>query len=139
MRYSEDHLNRIYDRTSGYCHICQKKLSFKNYGKPRSRGAWEVEHSKPQAMRGTSRLNNLYPACISCNREKGTRTTRTARAWHGRKKAPLPRGRRKQAKARNALFGGAVGGILGSVLGPWGAAVGTALGARLAYKKNPDK
>jgi hypothetical protein len=25
-------LNAIYDRTSGYCHICQPKVYFSNYG-----------------------------------------------------------------------------------------------------------
>ena len=81
MVFTDDQLDAIYDRTSGYCHICRKKLAFKNYGKLGQRGAWEVEHSRAQAKGGTDRLNNLYPACITCNRRKGTRTTRTLRSF----------------------------------------------------------
>lgn len=71
---------------------------------------------------GTDRLNNLYPACIDCNLDKGTRTTRTARGWHGRRKAPLSREKRRQAKTWRGVIGGLIGGALGSLLGPWGAA-----------------
>lgn len=49
MRYTDDRLNDIYERTRGYCHLCWKKLSFCNYGKPGMRAAWEVEHSCPRA------------------------------------------------------------------------------------------
>jgi len=75
MAFSSEQLNQIYNRTSGYCHICHKKLAFKNYGVFGARGAWEVEHSNPQAKGGTNRLNNLYPACITCNRSKGASRT----------------------------------------------------------------
>lgn len=138
MRTSEQRLNDIYDRTTGYCHICSKKLAFSNYGRPGRKGAWEIEHSNARDRGGTNHLNNLYAACIKCNREKGTVTTRTARAWHGRKKAPLSRGKRKAARTGNAILGSVVGGVLGSVAGPWGAAAGLAIGARLGYKANPD-
>jgi 5-methylcytosine-specific restriction endonuclease McrA len=72
MRYSSDDLNAIYDRTSGYCHICKRKVAFCNYGALGRRGAWEVEHSHARAKGGSDRLGNLYAACIKCNREKGT-------------------------------------------------------------------
>jgi len=71
MHFSDDDLNEIYDRTSGYCHICHRKLAFINYGVLGARGAWEVEHSKPQARGGTHMRTNLYAACIPCNRSKG--------------------------------------------------------------------
>ncbi len=87
MAYSYDERELIYDRTSGYCHLCKRKLSFKNYAKPGKKGAWEVEHSQPRAKGGSDRLSNLYAACIPCNRDKGTATTRTARGWHGRTRA----------------------------------------------------
>ena len=77
MGFSVETRWRIYDRPSGYCHICGRKLSFQNYGIIDARGAWEVEHSIPWAFGGTDHLNNLYPACISCNRGKGTYSTRT--------------------------------------------------------------
>jgi HNH endonuclease len=46
--------------------------------------ACEVEHLIPWSLGGTDHLNNLYPACIPCNRGKGTTSTRTVRAWNGR-------------------------------------------------------
>ncbi|MGH9766473.1 MAG: HNH endonuclease [Blastocatellia bacterium] len=128
MAYSEESLNRIYDRTDGYCHICRKKLSFVNYGKPGRRGAWEVEHSRCKAKGGTDRLCNLFPACIPCNRRKGTYTTKTARAWHGRTRAPLSKETRKKAQRSNALAGAVIGGILGFIAGAGGAAAGAAIG-----------
>jgi len=140
MRYTDEQLSRIYDRTSGYCHICGGKLYYSNYGKARKRGGWHVDHSRAKANGGTDRLNNLYAACISCNLDKGTVTTRTARRWHGRKKAPLDREGRKAARRENAVVGGGIGTVAGFLLlGPWGALAGGALGARLGYKANPDK
>ncbi len=139
MWYTNEQLTRIYNRTSGYCHICHKKLAFKNYSESGTRGAWEVDHSNPQVRRGTDRLNNLYPACIDCNRSKGARSTRTARIWYSKTRAPLSVGKRREVKTRNAILGGLAGGLLGAVAGPWGAATGAALGARFGYKRNPDK
>jgi 5-methylcytosine-specific restriction endonuclease McrA len=52
------------------------KLAFTNYGKRGARAAWEVDHSRAKANGGTDHLNNLMPACIPCNREKGTLTSR---------------------------------------------------------------
>jgi hypothetical protein len=52
MAFNEAELNQIYDRTTGRCHICHKKLAFRNYGAVGVRAAWEVEHSIPQAKGG---------------------------------------------------------------------------------------
>ena len=71
-KFTDKKLNAIYDRSRGYCHICGKKLAFINYGNFGKRGAWEVDHSKPRVKGGTDHPNNLYPACISCNRSKGS-------------------------------------------------------------------
>lgn len=138
MSFTDDQLSTIYDRTSGRCHICRKQLAFRNYGQPGNRGAWEVEHSRPRAKGGTDRLNNLYAAHISCNRSKGTRTTRTARRQHGRTRAPLSVTKRKEAKRSNAIAGGVLGALVGSVAGPWGIALGAAALARVGYKMEPD-
>lgn len=69
-RYTDDELIRIYYRADGYCHLCHKKLSFINYGANGRRGAWEVDHSVSIKRGGSSKLQNLYPACINCNRSK---------------------------------------------------------------------
>ncbi|OLB93244.1 MAG: endonuclease [Acidobacteria bacterium 13_2_20CM_2_57_12] len=138
MPYSDAELTRIYDRTSGYCHICKRKMSFTNYGKFGARGAWEVEHSVPRAKRGTDHGNNLFGAHISCNREKSDLTTRTARSWHGNTRAPLSREKRKEARTTNAVAGGVIGGIVGAVLGPWGVAIGAGIGAKIGHSLKPD-
>lgn len=106
MPYTDEQLSAIYDRTSGYCHICGKKLAFQNYGRPGRKGAWQVEHSNPRVKGGSDRLTNLFAACIDCNLSKATSTTRTARRWYGRNRAPLSRDRRRQAQLRNAIAGG---------------------------------
>lgn len=89
MSYTKEELRKIYDRTEGRCHICRKQLAFKNYGAPGERGAWEVEHSVPRAKGGSNRRQNLYPAHVTCNRAKGSRSTSQARAKHGFKNAPF--------------------------------------------------
>ncbi len=67
-------LNRVYDKTDGYCGYCGKKLAWCNHGAYGARAAWQVDHSKPLSRGGTNHLNNLVPACIPCNQEKGTMT-----------------------------------------------------------------
>jgi 5-methylcytosine-specific restriction endonuclease McrA len=139
MSHTEEELRRIYDRTTGRCHICQKKVAFKNYAQCGERGAWEIEHSNPRANGGTDRYNNLYAACIHCNRSKGAGSTRAARACHGKVRAPLSVGKRKSAKLANALAHGAVGAGIGSVFGPLGTVAGAVIGAHIGHKKNPDR
>ncbi len=138
MAFSKSDRRKIYDRTTGYCHICKKKLSFENYGLLGLKGAWEVEHSNPKSIGGTNRLNNLYAACISCNRSKNNNSTRSARARYGRTRAPLSKEKRKEEKKGNSFLGGVIGGIIGSVAGPVGIGLGAAIGAKLGYDKNPD-
>src|SRR6266568_3497639 len=105
-------LRRIYNRTNGRCHVFGKKLSL---------------------------VNNLFPACIGCNLDKGTVSSRTARGWYGRKRAPLSKQRKDQAKRSGALAGGLVVGLLGGLLGgPRGALLGAAIGVAAGYSRNPD-
>jgi len=139
MAYSDEQLERIYDRTSGYCHICHKKLSFVNYAQYGRRGAWEVDHSKPKAHGGTSHGNNLYPACISCNRSKRAGSSLSARNRNGQRRAPYSRAKVRAKRNDNQLAGGITGGIIGSRLGPGGALVGALLGAWFGDKNTPKK
>jgi len=139
MAYDEKTLNRIFERTRGQCHICGKQLSRRNYNQPGRRGAWEVEHSVPLVKGGSDHGNNLFPAHIKCNREKGTHTSKTARSWHGRTRAPLSKARREKAKAANAIALGIIGGVLGAVAGPPGAFVGASLGAAMGASLDPEK
>ncbi len=79
MTYSDERLTRIFHKTDGWCEYCGKKLAWSNYGNPNGRGGWEVDHSIPLSKGGTDHLNNLVPACIPCNREKGNLTGRQYR------------------------------------------------------------
>jgi hypothetical protein len=139
MPFDNDTLIKIYKRTDGRCHICNKRLSFVNYARPGRRGAWEVEHSNPKAKGGTDYFRNLFPACIDCNRVKGTATTRTARARHGRRRAPLSKEKQKEARFSNAIVGGFIGGILGLFIAPWVGVVGVLIGSTVGHNINPDK
>jgi hypothetical protein len=139
MGLNTEQLDRIYRRTSGYCHLCHSTLARKNYGKPGQRGAWEVEHSVPRSKGGTDHPNNLYPACVGCNREKSNGSTRMARSWNGKARAPLCPEKRKQAKTEKGLIGAACGGVFGFALaGPVGASVGALVVGHLAAFENPD-
>ena len=73
MAYTRIELRQIYDRTSGYCHICHRKMSFTNYGCPGQKGAWEIEHSVPRSKGGTHTWENVVAACRPCNARKEDR------------------------------------------------------------------
>jgi len=84
MAYDNEILNDIFDKTDGYCHICDGRLTFSAYADVYHRQGWEVDHSVPRAKGGTDHLNNLWPAHTSCNRSKGAFSTQSARNWYGR-------------------------------------------------------
>src|SRR2546422_114135 len=140
MTYTQQQLDTIFQRTSGYCHICWKKLCRNNYGKFGSKGAWEVEHSIAQCNGGTHHGNNLYAAHITCNRNKARLTSRTARKRNGKTCAPMSVTRRKKARKENTFLGAVSGGLVGlAVAGPIGAAIGLVTGGKIGHTLNPDK
>jgi 5-methylcytosine-specific restriction endonuclease McrA len=138
MQYDTETLRRIFDRTAGRCHICGGGLCFSNYGEPGSRGAWEREHSVAHANGGSDHLNNQYPAHISCNRKKGTKSTRSARAACGRTRAPMSQKARETAKNTSAAVGATIGGLVGLLAGPGGAVVGAVAGGLLGHGLDPE-
>lgn len=81
MGYDDDTLNRIYDKSDGYCHYCGKRLAWTNYGSPRAKGAWEVDHGIPFSRGGSDYLRNLWAICIECNREKSNMTPEEYRSY----------------------------------------------------------
>lgn len=138
-RFTHEERSAIYDRTRGKCHLCHRKLAFTNCGVVGARMAWEVEHSRPRANGGTDRFNNLYAACIPCNRSKRAGSTRTHRARNGVTRAPLSAQKYAAAKRGNTLGGAALGGYLGyRVGGPRGAWLGGILGGLIGAEKDPD-
>lgn len=84
-------------------------MSRRSYGRPRG---WQVEHSVPRARGGTNRLNNLYGAHARCNQQKGTRSSRAARAQHGYIRAPMCRAERVQWQMVGGFAIGAGAGYL---------------------------
>jgi hypothetical protein len=140
MAFDSNQLTRIFNRTSGKCHICRKKLCRNNYGEFGRRGAWEVEHSVAQCKGGTDHCNNLYAACVSCNRRKGKLTTATARSWHGHTKAPMSVDRQEKARIENTVLGMLGGSLAGlAVGGPVGCFLGLAAGGGIANSLDPDQ
>lgn len=134
MAWSKERLRSIYDKTAGRCHICRKKLAFKNHGCDGERGAWQVDHSVARKKGGADHLNNLLPACCSCNNRKSSGSTRAARAraGHGKTRAPLSGAKQKEARTRNTVGVGLGGAALGGILaGPPGAVIGGLIGALL--------
>lgn len=132
-------LEKIYRKTDGYCHICHKKLSLKNHGVNGSRGAWHIEHSVPKAKGGTDHLNNLYPACIGCNWNKGTSSTVSARRKNSVSRAPYNRQKKEKIKTQNTTAGAIVGGTIGLVGGPIGVVIGAVIGGALGSDNSPKK
>lgn len=140
MAFTDDQLYKIFERTDGKCHICTKKLCRSNYGVNKGRGKWEVEHAIPKSKGGTDHLNNLYAACISCNRSKGNGTTKAARAVNGRTKAPLSKQRKNTAQTENAVLGGLAGLVAGALVGlsTGGIALACVAGGTIGGSIDPD-
>lgn len=105
MSWSSETLTRIFEKTSGKCHICRRSLCRGNYGGLGRRGAWEVEHSVARANGGSDHLNNLFAAHISCNRAKKAKSSRAARAAHGFRSAPRSQRQKERLAAKYALAG----------------------------------
>lgn len=105
--FTDDQLNNIFDRTDGKCHLCWDKLKWHNYANFGESGAWEVDHSNPKANGGTDRANNLYAACITCNRSKGSKSTKSQRRKHGYSRAPKSRQARIQTWTTWTVLGAA--------------------------------
>jgi hypothetical protein len=135
----DERLERIFERIDGRCHICGGGLCFRNYGRADARGAWEIEHSHPRCKGGTNNLNNLYAAHIRCNRQKGSYTTRTARRWHLRTRAPFSSPKMAEIRNRNALGLGLLGLLIGAGTGGIGAALlFCGAGACLGHSLSPE-
>lgn len=138
MAWNAEELDWIFRRTSGKCHLCHGLLARCNYAREGERGAWEVEHSVPRSKGGTDRLSNLYAAHIKCNRDKSAMTTRTARGWNGKTRAPMSPEKREKAQVENTVLGGGVGALVGLALGPGGWILGALVGGCFGSELDPD-
>lgn len=136
--FATDVLERVFDRTDGRCHICYRRVAWKNYAVLGARGAWEVDHSVPRAFGGTDRITNLLPAHISCNRSKQAGSSRSARGQHGRRRAPLSGNSRQVARIRNSAIGAGLGWLAATILVPQIRVATTILGALGGASIDPD-
>ncbi len=133
-------LQKIYRKTDGNCHICHKKLSFSNYGVHGAKGSWQIEHSVARANGGSDHFNNLFPACISCNLEKGTKHSKTARSQYGKSRAPYSKNKKQKIKSNNTTGGALIGGGIGlSIGGPIGGLIGSFVGGLIGNESSPKK
>ena len=140
MAFDKHRLLKIFEKTDGQCHLCGKRLCWKNHGVVGARGAWEVEHSRPRAKGGTNHLVNLFAAHVSCNRAKGSGSTRSARARHGRTRAPLSASAKRDRRLGNAAAWGTGVALLARVaLGPQALLAGFVLGAVLGGLQAEDE
>ncbi|MFZ2906278.1 MAG: HNH endonuclease signature motif containing protein [Cyclobacteriaceae bacterium] len=138
MRKDKQLLKKIYMKTDGLCHICHRRLSLHQYGKAGEKGAWHIEHSIPKAKGGTDHLNNLFPACIGCNIEKGIMTSRTARNYNGNTRAPYSKKKKAEIKDSNTTAGALVGGGIGLAFGgPVGGIIGSFIGGVIGSSSSP--
>ncbi len=139
MAKDYERLRLIYSKTDGYCHICFKKLSFKNHGLHSGKGSWHIEHSKAKAKGGTDHLNNLFAACINCNLSKGIKHTKTVRRHNGQTRAPYSRATKRKIRQENTASGAVIGGLLGLLGGPAGAVIGATIGGTLGNSSSPRR
>lgn len=139
MKFTEQQLRKIFEKTDGYCHLCHKKLAFKNRGKNGERGAWHVEHTNAKANGGTDHLNNLMASCISCNLEKGVRPVKVIRSKKAVSRAPYSKKKKEILKKQNITTGYILGGVLGSTIGPVGMFLGSTFGGLIGEENSPKK
>ena len=77
--FSESIAMQVYSKTGGKCFYCDEKLINEDMldwgGKVVSTvRRWHVDHSLPLSRGGDNSIDNLLPACISCNSIKRART-----------------------------------------------------------------
>lgn len=139
MAFKDNQRETVYNRTGGKCHICHKKLAFKNYGQHGERGAWEIDHSRPRARGGSNHGNNLFAACISCNRSKQAGSSRQARLAAGYRRSPLSPQAKEKSKFWAAIQGAGVFGFAGArIAGPSGALIGGIFGLLVGLEEEPN-
>jgi hypothetical protein len=139
MSYSEEERRRVFKRTDGRCHLCWRPIDLEKYGAVGDPRGWEFDHSQPRAEGGSDHPNNRYPAHPSCNRSKGSTSSRKYRKEKGYSGPPLSESR-KQKKERDQKIGGALAGagIGAAVGGPPGAVVGGLVGLLAGDAKDPE-
>ena len=63
---------KVYDKCAGHCAYCGCDLEYKDM---------QVEHVKPLSICGADTIDNMLPACRSCNHYKSTLDLEDFRKW----------------------------------------------------------
>lgn len=140
-KWSKEKLDTIFAKRRGKCSHCHGPLVREEYGVVGAPGGWHVDHSRAIARGGHStHMNNLEPAHVSCNLEKGTQSARAVRTTKGVKGAPLTPGQAARVRGgRASVMGGLsfVGALALGATGPMALAVAAGL-AVVGYSIDPD-
>ena len=62
----------VFEKTSGRCWYCGSGIDLETMC---------VEHATPKSKGGRNEIDNLLPACRSCNSQKYTKTVEEYRTW----------------------------------------------------------
>lgn len=139
MRTDAERRRRVLERSDGRCHLCGKRAAARNYGKVGARGAWEIDHDVPRSKGGTDHLNNLRAAHCSCNRAKGARSSRAARAKYGRTAAPMSAAQAEDARCKAGLASAALAVVLIGGAGPAIAGIVGVIAYCFGHDANPHE
>lgn len=73
MKYSDDELMWIFNRSDGRCFYCGAEVSFHAYQAFGQRNAWLVDRFVPSERGGTDQIFNWVASCPACSFDKGSR------------------------------------------------------------------
>lgn len=62
-KLSKEERQKVYDKCNGYCAYCGTEIEYKDM---------QVDHVKPLRLGGSDNMDNMLPACRSCNHYKAT-------------------------------------------------------------------
>ncbi len=80
-RYTDEQLERIFNKYCGKCFFCSCRLKFAAYGNRRHSKGWEVDHGNPSSKGGKHDARNWKLACWRCNSQKGNKTSTEYRTY----------------------------------------------------------
>ena len=80
-RYRQERRRRLYEKQSGRCHWCKRKMKLEGGRKGRPPANYATfEHLKPRAIGGGWGCNNIVLACFQCNFMRGATGDQIERA-----------------------------------------------------------
>ena len=74
MSLTEGKLDRVYLKNFGMCRSCGKRLVREMHGAVGHPDEWQVDHDIPKSRGGSNNIDNLWPMCAACNRDKADLT-----------------------------------------------------------------